>query len=134
MNRKENFYFYNNLVCLVKAVENQYTTIDLHNEECVTGKVTNVDAYMNIELENATFYNGKGEEIPFETFFVRARCIRYVHLPINMPIFETIKKSISSETKAKAKQNNPRKTFKEKRAFTKHKETLKDLHNRYRKF
>lgn len=126
MNRKESYYFYNNLVCLVKAVENQYTTIDLHNEECVTGKVTDVDAFMNIELENATFYNARGQEIPFETFFVRARCIRYVHLPINMPIFDTIKTSLSSKKKNKEEIKRP-KTFKEKRTLEKHKQTLKEI-------
>lgn len=71
--RKEAFYFYNNLVCLVKAMENQYTAIDLHNEECVTGKIRSVDGYMNVDLVDAVFYNARGDEIPFKSFFVRAR-------------------------------------------------------------
>lgn len=33
------------LVCLVKAVENQYTTIDLQNETSIYGFVKEVDWY-----------------------------------------------------------------------------------------
>lgn len=120
--KRDAFYFYNNLLCLVKATEKHYTTIDLHNEECVTGKVSSVDGCMNVELEDAIFYNARGEEIPFKTFFIRARSIRYVHIPISLPIFATIKNSVTNEKKV---PNKP--TLKQKRAIRKHDATVKQL-------
>ena len=42
--RQENIILQNSLLCLVKALENRCTTIDLRNEMSVTGKITEVDA------------------------------------------------------------------------------------------
>lgn len=39
------------LVCMIKSLENQYTTIDLQNETSVHGLVKDVDWYDFIELE-----------------------------------------------------------------------------------
>jgi hypothetical protein len=41
--RKERFYLFNGLVCLVQSLEGKYTTVDLRNESCVTGKIDQVD-------------------------------------------------------------------------------------------
>jgi len=41
---KERFFLYNGLVCLVQSLEGKYTTVDLRNESCVTGKIEQVDA------------------------------------------------------------------------------------------
>lgn len=59
--RKEKYLYHNTLCTLVKAVENTITTIDLRNESCAIGKVVAADAYMNLELENATYYDPRGK-------------------------------------------------------------------------
>lgn len=59
----ENFLFYNTMACLVKALEGDYTIIDLRNESCVTGRIIDVDAYMNIEMEDCYYYNSRGKTI-----------------------------------------------------------------------
>lgn len=60
LSKEEKFFFYNTLTGLLKALEGQYTTIDLRNESCVTGKITFIDAHMNIEMEDVVFYDAKG--------------------------------------------------------------------------
>lgn len=56
----EFYHFYNDMVCMVKGLEGDYTTIDLRDESCVTGKIINVDGYMNIEMEDCYYYNTRG--------------------------------------------------------------------------
>lgn len=58
--RKERFQYYNSLVCLAKALEGYRTLIDLRNEACLTGKIEQVDGFMNIEMSDVTFYNARG--------------------------------------------------------------------------
>jgi len=42
--KKEKHFLFNGLVCLVQSLEGKYTTVDLRNESCVTGKIEQVDA------------------------------------------------------------------------------------------
>jgi hypothetical protein len=42
--KQEKAYLYNGLVCLVQSLEGRYTTVDLRNESCVSGKIEQVDA------------------------------------------------------------------------------------------
>lgn len=53
--------YFNTLAGLVKNLENRFTTIDLRNEVCVTGKIVRVDAHMNIEMEDVIFYDMRGK-------------------------------------------------------------------------
>ncbi|KAJ8962808.1 hypothetical protein NQ318_001208 [Aromia moschata] len=50
--KQEKFFFFNTLTGLAKALEGQYTTVDLRNECCVTGKITHVSGKMNLEMED----------------------------------------------------------------------------------
>ncbi|CAH0551826.1 unnamed protein product [Brassicogethes aeneus] len=79
--RTEKFHYHNSLTALVKGVENSYTTIDLRNDSCVSGRVISVDGYMNLELKNAVYYDPRGREHYFDNFFVQNRNVRYVHMP-----------------------------------------------------
>lgn len=58
--KKEQFLFYNTLIGLVGTLESSYTTIDLRNDCYVCGKISKVDGYMNVELENVDFYDIRG--------------------------------------------------------------------------
>lgn len=42
--KQERFYFFNSLAILLKAVENEQTTVDLRNEASVYGTVEHTDA------------------------------------------------------------------------------------------
>lgn len=61
--KAEKYHFYNSLVCLVKALTDRYTLIDLRNDSCVSGKIAHVDGYMNVEMKDVVFYNPRGTYI-----------------------------------------------------------------------
>lgn len=122
--KKEGFYFYNYLSGLIKTLEGRYTTIDLQNESAVTGKIVYSDAMMNIDLEDAMFYDARGGETPFSSMFIRARNIRYIHIPNDIKISEAIK---SIGATKKCIPHTTKKTFKQKRAIAKQQQTLIDL-------
>jgi hypothetical protein len=46
VSKREKFFLFNGLVCLVQGLEGKYTTVDLRNESCVTGKIEQVDGYV----------------------------------------------------------------------------------------
>lgn len=58
--KREIALYFNTLSCLVKNLEKQYILVDLRNELSVYGKVVNVDAYMNMEMEDVTLYDMRG--------------------------------------------------------------------------
>jgi hypothetical protein len=43
VSKREKFNLFNGLLCLVQSLEGKYTTVDLRNESCVTGKIEQVD-------------------------------------------------------------------------------------------
>lgn len=75
------FMTYNSLLCILKALEGKCTTIDLQNESCITGKISTVDSFMNVQLEKVIYHDSTGPKYTFETFFIKSRNIRYVHIP-----------------------------------------------------
>ncbi|KAB0804995.1 hypothetical protein PPYR_01965 [Photinus pyralis] len=124
--KKEHFQFYNSLTGLIKGLENEYTIIDLQNEECVSGKIKYVDGYMNIDLEDVIFYNSRGVGHKFEQFFVRGRLIRYVHIPKHLVAVDVFKKYVGSLKRIKPRK--PVHTFKRSRAMKYHKDTIADAY------
>nr|XP_022295049.1 U7 snRNA-associated Sm-like protein LSm10 [Crassostrea virginica] len=78
---RERFLIRNTLLSLLKAVEGKETTIELRNENSVSGKVQNVDPYMNVLMNNVVFKSFRGASQKFTSFFVQGPNIRYVHIP-----------------------------------------------------
>ncbi|KAK5647673.1 hypothetical protein RI129_002565 [Pyrocoelia pectoralis] len=110
--KKEQFHFFNSLTGLVKGLENEYTIIDLRNEECISGKIKYVDGFMNIDLEDVIFYNSRG------------RLIRYVHIPKHLSSVEVYEKFLNGLKMVKPKK--PTHTYKRVRALKYHKQTVAD--------
>ncbi|PSN49172.1 hypothetical protein C0J52_10149 [Blattella germanica] len=92
VSRQDKFKLFNGLVCLAQGLEGKYTTVDLRNESCVTGKISQVDAQMNVVMSEAVFIDARGSEFPFDSFFIHARNIRYIHIPqqVGFIYFSTI--------------------------------------------
>lgn len=78
---RERFKIRNSLICLLKAVEEKVTTVELRNESSVSGYVVHVDAYMNVTMKDVSFRNFKGKVTRFENFFVQGVNIRFVQIP-----------------------------------------------------
>ncbi|XP_062589553.1 U7 snRNA-associated Sm-like protein LSm10 [Saccostrea cucullata] len=78
---REKYLVRNTLISLLKAVEGKVTTIELRNENSVTGRVEDVDAFMNIVMRNVVFRSFRGTSQNFSSFFVQGQNVRYVHIP-----------------------------------------------------
>lgn len=153
MSNKEVFHFYNNLVSIVKGMEGLYTAIDLRNESSITGRIDMVDGFMNVEMSDAVFYDARGMVWPivltifclksqlgylvivsfvvgdqryFLTFYVRARNIRYVHIPEGESAMDIINGQIHGLRRVRPQPIKNRKTTK---AQKYHEETVANLAN-----
>ncbi|KAJ8972876.1 hypothetical protein NQ317_015781 [Molorchus minor] len=113
--KKDKYYFLNSLAGIVKALEGKYTIVDLRNDSCVTGKIVQVHGRMNIEMEDVVYYDSKGNEYVFSSFFLSERNIRYVHIPKRTSSTKLIKKQLRTVF-FKPKTQKQKKTFKGKRA------------------
>ncbi|KAK2716779.1 hypothetical protein QYM36_007055 [Artemia franciscana] len=81
---REKFKIISTLNCLVHSLQGQVTQIDLRDESSVVGKISFVDAEMNVNLENCTYLGSDKTTRIFEEFFIKSRLIRFVHIPKNV--------------------------------------------------
>ena len=88
----EKFWASNSLSFVVGLSSGLVTTIELRNESHVTGRVVEVDGYMNVSLKDAIFCDQVGKRHKFASFFVPSRLIRYVQIPTEIDIRTAIKK------------------------------------------
>lgn len=97
---REKYYIMNTMLCLLKFLEGKVTTVETRGEKTATGKIISVDGYMNITMENVTFWSLTMEK-KFDKFFVNGKIIRYVHIPDEVNIkyaMDTVLKRMCSRT------------------------------------
>ncbi|CAG9835351.1 unnamed protein product [Diabrotica balteata] len=123
--KKEVFFYHNYLTGLIKALEGEYTLIDLRNESSIAGRISKVDGYMNIDMNDVVFRDPLGNKYCFEQFFVRHRNIRYVHIPKELNSMELIQENISGLKRVRPDKS--KRTFKGIRALRYHQETVRSL-------
>lgn len=119
---REVFNSYNSLLCLAQAVTGSYTTIDLRNDSFISGKIEQVDGYMNIVISDSLFTDACGNEFYYDLFFVKERNIRYIHLPEEISIAEAIERKVNP-VQIKPKRKLPT-SFKGKKLMARQLETL----------
>ncbi|KAG9339175.1 hypothetical protein JZ751_024033 [Albula glossodonta] len=81
----------NSLVILLQGLQGQVTTVDLRDESTAQGRVLNVDAFMNIRLEDVVYRDRRGLIKQLADLFITGRNVRYVHIPDSVDIMNTIK-------------------------------------------
>ncbi|NXV77827.1 LSM10 protein, partial [Atlantisia rogersi] len=91
---KERTIAENSLVILLQGLHGLVTTVDLRDESTATGRVTNVDAFMNTRLAEVTFTDRQGTVSHLDELFVTGRNIRYVHIPDEVDIRATIEQQL----------------------------------------
>lgn len=84
----------NSLVILLQGLHGEVTTVDLRDETTARGRVVNVDAFMNVRLENVLYRDRRGRLTKLADLFVTGRNVRYVHIPDHINIIETIHKRL----------------------------------------
>ncbi|XP_011880146.1 PREDICTED: U7 snRNA-associated Sm-like protein LSm10 [Vollenhovia emeryi] len=121
--KREKHFLYNSLAILLQAVQKHRTTVDLRNEATIVGVVDHADAYMNVVMRDCVFTDPRGDSFRFDMFFVQARNIRSVHIPLNIRIIPAIKEQL----KRLGRPSREKRTFKTKRAQQRHREDLANI-------
>ncbi|KAN0023579.1 hypothetical protein ACTFIV_007966 [Dictyostelium citrinum] len=73
---------FQSLLCVFTALRGTQITIQLRSNCEIYGTITNVDAYLNIELSNATLtnrFNKKDQNI--QEILIQSRNIRFIQIP-----------------------------------------------------
>ncbi|XP_033191665.2 U7 snRNA-associated Sm-like protein LSm10 [Bombus vancouverensis nearcticus] len=122
--KEERYFYFNTLAILLKAVQNERTTIDLRNEASVYGIVEHTDAYMNIVMRDCIFTDPRGDSYSYDMFFVQARNIRFVHIPPKIRIIPAIKEQLQHLLVHTRDVARTKRTFKSKHTEQKHREGL----------
>lgn len=103
----------NSLVVLLQGVQGQVTTVELRDESSARGRVVNVDAFMNIRLEDVDYRDRRGRPSRLQDLFVTGRNVRYVHIPEHMDIMKTIQGQLAKIHRVRnfAREGGGRKEF-----------------------
>lgn len=104
----------NSMVVLLQGLQGEVTTVDLKNESTARGRVVNVDAFMNIRLEDVLYRDRRGQLIQLQDLFITGRNIRYVHIPDHIDMMKTIQSQLAKIHRVRnfAREGGGRKEFK----------------------
>ncbi|XP_023667781.1 U7 snRNA-associated Sm-like protein LSm10 [Paramormyrops kingsleyae] len=80
----------NSLVILLQGLQGHVTTVELRDESSARGRLVNVDAFMNVRLEEVDYCDRRGRPSKVAELFITGRNVRYVHIPDHVDIMETI--------------------------------------------
>ncbi|XP_069032937.1 U7 snRNA-associated Sm-like protein LSm10 [Embiotoca jacksoni] len=85
----------NSMVVLLQGLQGQVTTVDLRDESTARGRVVNVDAFMNVRLEDVLYRDRRGQLAHLQDLFITGRNVRYVHIPDHVDIMKTIESQLA---------------------------------------
>ncbi|KAM6899956.1 U7 snRNA-associated Sm-like protein LSm10 [Xenentodon cancila] len=85
----------NSMVVLLQGLQGQVTTVDLRDESSARGRIINVDAFMNIRLEDVLFRDRRGQPTRLQDLFITGRNVRYVHIPDHVDMMKTIQNQLA---------------------------------------
>ena len=82
------------LVCLLRGCQGFSTMVELRNENTVFGTLLNCDGFMNLTMSNVVYKKINGESEEFSELHILGKNIRYVHIPDELDIRETIEREL----------------------------------------
>ncbi|XP_019961969.1 U7 snRNA-associated Sm-like protein LSm10 [Paralichthys olivaceus] len=85
----------NSMVVLLQGLQGEVTTVDMRNESTARGRVVNVDAFMNVRLEEVLYRDRRGQLTKLQDLFITGRNVRYVHIPDHVDIMKTIQSQLT---------------------------------------
>ncbi|MEQ2164754.1 U7 snRNA-associated Sm-like protein LSm10 [Goodea atripinnis] len=85
----------NSMVVLLQGLQGEEVTVDLRNECTARGRVVNVDAFMNVRLEDVRYQDRRGQSTQLQDLFITGRNVRYVHIPDHVDIMKTIQNQLA---------------------------------------
>ncbi|KAG7324606.1 hypothetical protein KOW79_012622 [Hemibagrus wyckioides] len=105
----------NSLVVLLQGLQGQVTTVELRDESTARGRVLNVDAFMNVRLEDVLYRDRRGNISQMADLFVTGRNVRYVHIPDHVDIAETIQSQLEKIHRVRCFSEKGRKEYSKKK-------------------
>ncbi|ALC40670.1 Lsm10 [Drosophila busckii] len=120
---REKYLISNTLNCLSTILQGKGVVIDLRNETTVAGIIDVVDGHMTCELKQAVFINRNNQLMQFDNFVVRNRMIRLLHVPADLDL----KQGLSLLQRRRMSKTNTKRSLKQKRVETRHRETLESI-------
>ncbi|XP_033253497.1 U7 snRNA-associated Sm-like protein LSm10 isoform X1 [Drosophila miranda] len=123
---QEKYLIANTLNCWPVMLQGHSVLMDLRNETSVAGVVDIADGHMTCELSNAVLIDRNGGQHPFDNFMVRNRMIRQIHIPTDIDVAQELRQAMERGVlrRNRVDGRNTQRTFKQKRAEMRHKETL----------
>ncbi|SPP74160.1 U7 snRNA-associated Sm-like protein LSm10 [Drosophila guanche] len=123
---QEKYLIANTLNCWPVMLQGHSVLIDLRNETSVAGIIDVADGHMTCELSNVVFIDRNGGQHPFDNFVVRNRMIRQIHIPTDIDVEQELRQAMERGVlrRRRVDGGNTKRTFKQKRAEVRHKETL----------
>uniref|UniRef100_A0A1Q3FCA6 Sm domain-containing protein n=1 Tax=Culex tarsalis TaxID=7177 RepID=A0A1Q3FCA6_CULTA len=123
--KKERYNSFNDLTALTQCLVDRNILIDLRNETSVAGKITDVDGFMNISMQNVVYIDELGKQFRMEEFMIYPRYIRYIHIPEELEIKPVLEQHFANLSGVRKQQQQPtRRTYKMKRAQQNQLQTL----------
>ncbi|MEQ2310223.1 U7 snRNA-associated Sm-like protein LSm10 [Ameca splendens] len=103
----------NSMVVLLQGLQGEEVTVDLRNECTARGRVVNVDAFMNVRLEDVRYQDRRGQSTQLQDLFITGRNVRYVHIPDHVNIMKTIQNQLAKIHRVRnfASEGGSRKEF-----------------------
>ncbi|XP_017340073.1 U7 snRNA-associated Sm-like protein LSm10 [Ictalurus punctatus] len=105
----------NSLVVLLQGLHGQVTTVELRDESTARGRVLNVDAFMNVRLEDVLYRDRRGNVSEMADLFVTGRNVRYVHIPDHVDIVDTIQTQLEKIHRVRCFTEKGRKEYSKKK-------------------
>lgn len=84
----------NTLACLLKGLIGYRTIVELRNDTKIYGLVECVDSCMNLTMSDVIFSKPSGHQMACDVFYVLGKNIRFVHIPDEIDIVETIRRQL----------------------------------------
>lgn len=103
---KEQFLKHNTLTCIVELCVGHKTTVELRNEAYVSGRIIEVDGFMNVTMKKVIFTDPCGRKRSFDDFFVHSRLIRFVQIPSYIDLSTGLEDQVFKKKKAQKGRGN----------------------------
>jgi len=103
------------LACLLQGMLGVRTTIELRSDAEVTGTIRSVDAHMNTSLTEVVLKPATpgARQVKCAAFYVCGKFIRYVHIPAQIHVEQTIQKRMTdtrAASRGKARPERPKRS------------------------
>ncbi|XP_059143482.1 U7 snRNA-associated Sm-like protein LSm10 [Physella acuta] len=101
---RSKFYAYNSMLCLLKALEGKYVTVEIRNDKVIKGFLDMVESNMNLNMSSVVLTDVVGRSYQYARFYIQGRQIRYVMIPDDVDIIKAMNWQLGKHEYFRAKE------------------------------